>query len=149
MYWSHEDETLETYRAEQLKFLESEVQKISSDTKLLVLLTHIPPFMDSFDEPEGWANWRQVYRKQVLDLLATAKLPMLFICGHFHNNVVKDSTYQGRPLNIRVTSSAGTTIEWDGKAKLTPHEAQQVASKPVTWIISECQSCCHNLGVWV
>ena len=33
----------------------------------LVLLTHIPPFMDSFDEPEGWANWRQVYRKQILD----------------------------------------------------------------------------------
>ena len=100
----------------------------------LVLLTHIPPFMDSFDEPEGWANWRQVYRKQILDVLAASELPLLFICGHFHANVVKDATYQGRPLNIRVSSAAGTTIQWDGKDNLTPEEAQKVASKRATWV---------------
>ena len=101
----------------------------------LVLLTHIPPFMDSFDEPEGWANWRQVYRKQILDVLAASELPLLFICGHFHANVVKDDTYQGRPLNIRVSSAAGTTIQWDGKDSLTPQEAQKVASKRATWVV--------------
>lgn len=137
VYWSNEDATLEKYREEQLEFLKDEVKNIPSDAKLLVLLTHIPPFMDSFDEPEGWANWRQIYRKQILDVLAASELPLLFICGHFHNNVVKDATYQGRPLKIRVSSAAGTTIQWDGKDSLTPHEAQKVASKPVLKAFAE------------
>eukprot|EP00438_Fugacium_kawagutii_P004199 Skav215931 [mRNA] locus=scaffold226:333317:336012:+ [translate_table: standard] len=120
VYWSHADDILEKYRAEQLEFLEKEINSIPSDAKRLVLLTHIPPFMESFDEqdrPSGWANWRKDFRKEILDVLAKAKLPMLFICG--------------LPVDIRVTSSAGTTIQWDGKDTLSPHEAQQVASKPV------------------
>lgn len=115
VYWSAA-ETLEKYREEQLEFLKEEVKNIPATTKLLVLLTHIPPFMDSFDEPEGWANWRQVYRKQILDVLAASELPLLFICGHFHANVVKEASYQGRPLHIRVSSAAGTTIQWVLKA---------------------------------
>lgn len=137
VYWSKADTTLEKYREEQLEFLKDEVKNIPGGTKLLVLLTHIPPFMDSFDEPEGWANWRQVYRKQILDVLAASELPLLFICGHFHANVVKDATYQGRPLNIRVSSAAGTTIQWDGKDSLTPEEAQKVASKRVLKAFAE------------
>lgn len=136
VYWSAA-ETLEKYREEQLEFLKEEVKNIPATTKLLVLLTHIPPFMDSFDEPEGWANWRQVYRKQILDVLAASELPLLFICGHFHANVVKEASYQGRPLHIRVSSAAGTTIQWDGKDSLTPEEAQKVASKQVLKAFAE------------
>jgi len=55
-----------------------------------------------------------------------------FVCGHFHANVVKDTTYKDLPLSIRVSSAAGTTIQWDGKDALSPEEAQKVASKNVT-----------------
>lgn len=52
VYWSHADDILEKYRAEQLEFLEYEINSIPPDTKRLVLLTHIPPFMESFDEQD-------------------------------------------------------------------------------------------------
>ncbi|CAE7757939.1 CPPED1, partial [Symbiodinium pilosum] len=130
VYWST-DSFLDKHREEQLEFLKSEVGRIQSDVKRLVLLTHIPPFMDSIDEKEGWANWKQVYRRQILDLLATPKVPMLWVCGHFHANVVKDLTYQDVPLSIRVSSAAGTTMQWDGKDELSPRDAQEVASKDI------------------
>ena len=46
--------------------------------------------------------------------------------------MVKDTTYKDLPLSIRVSSAAGTTIQWDGKDALSPEEAQKVASKNVT-----------------
>ena len=127
IYWST-DASLEKYRQQQLSFLQQETENLQN-IKQLVLLTHIPPFMDSIDEQEGWANWKSIYRKQILDLLARSKLPMLWVCGHFHNNVEKDSSYQGVPLRIRVSSAAGTTMQWDGKDELPPKEASEVASK--------------------
>ena len=46
--------------------------------------------------------------------------------------MVKDTTYKDLQLSIRVSSAAGTTIQWDGKDALSPEEAQKVASKNVT-----------------
>ncbi|CAE7820227.1 CPPED1, partial [Symbiodinium necroappetens] len=113
VYWSTA-EVLDDYRAKQLEFLQAEVSNMQASIKRLVLLTHIPPFMSSVDEKEGWANWKQVYRKQILDLLSEPRVPMLWVCGHFHANVETDVTYQGVPMSIRVTSAAGTTMQWDG-----------------------------------
>ena len=135
IYWSTEA-SMETHRSQQLEFLQEEMSNIG-DVRQLVLLTHIPPFMDSVDEEEGWANWKEHYRKEVLDVLAAPKIPMLWICGHFHANVVKDSSYQGVPLSIRVTSAAGTTMQWDGKDEMTPHEAETVASKAIMKAFAE------------
>ena len=70
-------EVLDDYRAKQLEFLQAEISNMQANIKRLVLLTHIPPFMSSVDEKEGWANWKQVYRKQILDLLSEPRVPML------------------------------------------------------------------------
>ena len=138
IYWSNEA-SLDEYRSKQLDFLEGEMSRIQAlqSIKRLVLLTHIPPFMDSVDEQEGWANWKEAYRKQILDVLAGPNIPMLWVCGHFHANVEKDSDYQGVPLSIRVSSAAGTTMQWDGKDELSPKEAQEVASKEILKAFAE------------
>ncbi|CAE7212569.1 Cpped1 [Symbiodinium sp. KB8] len=136
VYWSTA-EVLDDYRAKQLEFLQAEVSNMNSNIKRLVLLTHIPPFMSSVDEKEGWANWKQVYRKQILDLLSEPRVPMLWVCGHFHANVETDVTYQGVPMSIRVTSAAGTTMQWDGLNELTSQQAETVASKDIANAFAE------------
>jgi len=136
VYWSTA-EVLDDYRAKQLEFLQAEVSNMQASIKRLVLLTHIPPFMSSVDEKEGWANWKQVYRKQILDLLSEPRVPMLWVCGHFHANVETDVTYQGVPMSIRVTSAAGTTMQWDGLNELTSQQAETVASKDIANAFAE------------
>lgn len=138
VYWSENSEILDKYRKEQFDFLESEINSlVAKRIKRLVLLTHIPPFMDTIEEEEGWANWKKEYRKKLLDLFVKVQVPMLFVCGHFHANVVKDTTYKDLELSIRVSSAAGTTIQWDGKDALSPEEAQKVASKNVMSAFAE------------
>ncbi|CAJ1359720.1 unnamed protein product [Effrenium voratum] len=87
IYWSTEA-SMETHRSQQLEFLHEEMSNIG-DVRQLVLLTHIPPFMDSVDEEEGWANWKEHYRKEVLDVLAAPKIPMP-TPGWLFNEIIRD-----------------------------------------------------------
>ena len=49
VYWSTNG-ILDQYREKQLEFLQNEMSKIHDNIRRLVLLTHIPPFMESVDE---------------------------------------------------------------------------------------------------
>ena len=84
VYWSENSEILDKYRKEQFDFLESEINSlVAKRIKRLVLLTHIPPFMDTIEEEEGWANWKKEYREELLTLFAKLQVPMLFLVRGF------------------------------------------------------------------
>lgn len=130
-------EYLEEAKHAQNTWLDVQLSRVGQDTKLLVFLCHIPPFLNSADEHEGWSNWKIADRKEVFGMI-TAKLkdlqrvvPVFWICGHFHNNVRNDCEYEGVPVRLRVSSAAGTTLHWDGYSELTPLQAECVACKNV------------------
>ena len=84
VYWSENSDILDKYRKEQFDFLESEINSlVAKRIKRLVLLTHIPPFMDTIEEEEGWANWKKEYREKLLTLFAKVQVPMLFLVRGF------------------------------------------------------------------
>jgi len=121
-------------REMQNKWLENNLAKdnfIGDDTKLIVVFTHIPPFFDHIDEPEGWGNWLKEWRTIVFDLLAKHQKTVLWVCGHFHTNVERQVEYNGIQVYIRVTSSAGSFMQWKGPGvntgELTPKIASEVA----------------------
>lgn len=122
-------------------------------TKLLVIFTHIPPYMDKMkckgteeknEDEEGWATWGCVQRLQVLKSIDEAakqlekgiRLNIVFVCGHFHTNVRKHDTDTQKDydkignIDIIVTSAAGSAMWWHNAHRigwLKPAEAAQVA----------------------
>jgi Icc-related predicted phosphoesterase len=144
------DADMEKVKADQNIYLKEQLGdgqdllKLTQDgIKRLVLLTHIPPFMDTLDEKAGWANWKESDREWILQLLdrtaSAAGVPVLWVCGHFHTNVEKAYTTTDSEGNliqndIIVTSSSGSTMWWDGangNGQLSPEQAASVATKPV------------------
>lgn len=97
----------------QDQFVASMVQGLTAnenkDVKLVIILTHIPPFMSTVLEDEGWANWRTTERTKFFDLFEPmserANFKLLFVCGHFHTNVVGD------PMNISLTSNNTISVD--------------------------------------
>mmetsp|Transcript_118296 Transcript_118296/g.264172 ORF Transcript_118296/g.264172 Transcript_118296/m.264172 type:complete len:130 (-) Transcript_118296:110-499(-) len=71
--------------------------------------------------------------------LASKRLPILWVVGHFHTNVNQDYIYEDEShgkltMSIVVTSSSGSPMWWDGAhgdGHLSAPEAQAVASKPI------------------
>lgn len=129
---------MEDDREKQLDFLERQLRKIDrARTKLVVFLTHIPPFMHDIDEGNGWANWRRVHRISFLDnvtegLKARMEEPkLLWVCGHFHANVRNKAVHNGVPMDIVVSSAAGSTLHWAVRGvpsnDLNSSDAMQVA----------------------
>lgn len=134
LYFNSDSLLNTSHKQLQSSWLDAQLEQVSSETKLLVLLTHIPPFIDDVDEPSGWSNWRKDDRKEVLDSIVSKLgkiVPVLWVCGHFHSNVQKSGLYKGVPMHIRVTSAAGTTMQWNGKASFTPAEAAAIATKDI------------------
>lgn len=144
-YWADVnslDHTAQRKKLEQNKWLLNELNNMPTATKRVVLMTHIPPFMDQAQtEAAGWANWKQRDRNWFLNLLnekvAKKHVPVLWVCGHFHTNVHKKYTVYGTENDMVVTSSAGSTMWWDGAkgpegaGSLAPDKAASVASKSV------------------
>jgi Icc-related predicted phosphoesterase len=149
-YWDHSlsapnnilDRTAQRKKIEQSKWLLHELNNMPTATKRVVLMTHIPPFMDQDKtEAAGWANWKQRDRNWFLNMLnekvAKKHVPVLWVCGHFHTNVHKKYTVYGTENDMVVTSSAGSTMWWDGAkgpegaGSLAPDKAATVASKSV------------------
>lgn len=134
LYW-FSDPSLSAAKQQQNAWLDTQLKRVSAaDTKLIVLMTHIPPFMNDAAEDEGWANWKKSDREEVLTMMANRKIPMLWLCGHFHGNVRKDGSYKGVPLHIRVSSAAGTTMQWGGRDSFTPEQAATIATKSTAGI---------------
>eukprot|EP00928_Gymnodinium_smaydae_P041449 TRINITY_DN28052_c0_g1_i1.p1 TRINITY_DN28052_c0_g1~~TRINITY_DN28052_c0_g1_i1.p1 ORF type:complete len:423 (-),score=62.61 TRINITY_DN28052_c0_g1_i1:234-1502(-) len=141
LYWTKSDnEHVASLRAEQEEFLRREMNtlKNNADTKkFLIVMTHICPFLQDIDETtsaesdEGWGHWRKEYRSPILAILTEPKIPVVFVCGHMHVNVNRKYDFNGVDVHIRVTSSAGTTMNWNGLSALGSEEASVVASKPV------------------
>lgn len=130
-YNSTQKEAAEAKTLQNSWLKETLAKNVTESTKLIVVLTHIPPFMRVPDEPSGWANWKQDDRDTVLGMLGGRGVPVLWVCGHFHANVVNDVKLDKLDMKIRVTSAAGTTMYWGNKADLSPREAQIVASKDI------------------
>jgi len=121
------------------------LNNLNGDTRLLMILTHIPPFMDTITEKAGWANWAQEARKPVMEIIAKAvkgkNIKVAFVCGHFHTNVDKETTYTSDTngkfdLHIMVSSSVTSTMWWTGQkfnvnGWLAPEHASMVAQKDV------------------
>jgi len=122
-------------------------------TRLIVVLTHIPPFLNRIDEEHGWGNWCKPGRIEMLSVFARAihdkrfaiAPKILWVCGHFHVNVesrghkfdvpVAGGRFTQRlEMDIIVSSSAGTAMWWmaaNNAGFLEPKEAEMVASIPV------------------
>jgi len=150
-YFDSSTPELQRCKEEQNSWLREQLDaRVSDSTRLLVLLTHIPPFMAEVEEEHGWSNWRVEDRKEVLDILAGSlrgrpqPASMLWVCGHFHANVASSSSYRSVPVEIRVTGAAGTTMQWGGKLHFGGREAQAVASKAIERAFSEDILGCHK-----
>jgi len=129
---------VQTARDLQTQWLESAVTDIDS-IKLIVVLTHIPPFMNEPREPHGWANWDNTAdnRISLLDRLhyKNKPIPVMWVCGHFHTNVFNANHAVHK---LRVTSAAGTTMWWNkSKGEMTPEQAAVVAGMPVNQAFCE------------
>ena len=74
--------------------------------KHIVVLSHVPPFVEDEDEPTGWATWEREPREAVLAVAAEAGAT-LWLCGHFHGNAY---TMSRGNIEIVVTSSCCSTI---------------------------------------
>lgn len=123
---------------EQNKFIAEVMESAKSDSSInsIVVLTHIPPFMESMDEPAGWANWDTAYRSTVMESLAKAGKPITFVCGHFHATVFNSISYaptEGEKVEVQVlvTTAAATTLHWGGLSTLSPTKAKEAAAQPI------------------
>lgn len=109
----------------------------------VVLITHIPPFLNDASEETGWANWPRAVREQVLSMTQGGGeggqggpprlAPSLVINGHVHANVVSERTTAfGAPLEVVTSSSVGCPIRFNGSAarELPPALARAVAAQP-------------------
>ena len=91
----------------------------------VVLLSHVPPFLVSADEPTGWANWPSDTRARLLAAMQAKRVPpSLIVNGHFHANVegVHTAAFGPTDLEVVTTSAVGCAIRWNGTtAASMPH----------------------------
>lgn len=112
----------------QTEWLQERLTNLAEETvNVIVVLTHIPPFMNDKTEAVGWANWDLDHRNEVLGMLEQTGKKVVFVCGHFHASVFKTvGNFQ-----ILTMTAAGTTLRWDGDSTLAPAHASDVASMDI------------------
>lgn len=118
-------------REEQDRWLERLVNDAAGKATHIVALSHVPPFIESFDEDEGWSNWPKKHRTRVFEILRSAGVS-LWLCGHYHSNA--DTNAEG--VEVVTSSSCGGVINWIGPASevataAVPDFAKLVATPPV------------------
>ena len=89
----------------------------------MVLLSHVPPFLVTADEPTGWANWPLDVRRRLLTATQAKRVPpSLIVNGHFHANVegVRSSAFGTTDLEVVTTSAVGCAIRWNGTSTAAP-----------------------------
>mmetsp|Transcript_10769 Transcript_10769/g.14983 ORF Transcript_10769/g.14983 Transcript_10769/m.14983 type:complete len:381 (-) Transcript_10769:2-1144(-) len=71
-----------------------------------LVFAHIPPFINTPNEPDGYFNWTKSTRRKVLSRMKKAAVCTMF-CGHYHRNA------GGRDgaLEVVVTSALGCALK--------------------------------------
>jgi len=93
-------------------WLEQVVSTASSKAQHIVVLSHVPPFVETMHEAQGWSNWPVKHRSRVFDIFAERAIT-LWLCGHYHANV---ETADGG-TEIVVSASCGGVINWTKPAR--------------------------------
>lgn len=70
-----------------------------------IVFAHIPPFIYSPDEPDGYFNWDSKTRSRVLAAMKDAGVRAMF-CGHYHRN----AGGKDEDLEVIVTSAVGCQL---------------------------------------
>lgn len=124
LYFNASEPGVAARAEEQTQWLSQQLDDaVSRGVAGVVLLSHVPPFLVSADEPSGWANWPLDVRRRLLTA-TQAKLvpPSLIINGHFHANVegVHSSAFGTTDLEVVTTSAIGCAIRWNGTSAAAP-----------------------------
>lgn len=117
-------------REEQDLWLE-EVLAEAGKAKQIIIMSHVPPFVSSLDEAQGWSNWEVEPRNRIFDAVQKAGAS-LWMCGHYHANL----ELVVRGVEIVVTGACGGVINWTRSAgevatQPRPNFATSVGSPPV------------------
>lgn len=104
-----DSEHTENLRKKQDKWIARELADAARSGKAVhvVVLSHVPPFVGSVDEAQGWANWELEPRRRILAAAQEAGVK-LWLCGHYHGN----SEIHVGGLQIVITASCATNINW-------------------------------------
>lgn len=78
-----------------------------------LVFSHIPPFIQTADEPNGYFNLDQETRASLLSRMQAGGVKAWF-CGHYHRNSVG---FAGT-LQVIVSSATGTTLQPSGEDPL-------------------------------
>mmetsp|Transcript_1857 Transcript_1857/g.5468 ORF Transcript_1857/g.5468 Transcript_1857/m.5468 type:complete len:384 (-) Transcript_1857:390-1541(-) len=78
-----------------------------------IILSHIPPFIESPDEEDGYFNLETLRRRQLLRRVKRARVSSWF-CGHYHRN----AGGMDGPLEVVVSSAVGCILKPNGKDPL-------------------------------
>lgn len=104
----YKDGTLvEDLKKEQDRWLDEQL-KLATTAKHAVVFLHIPLFLKSVDEDEGYFNLSKKDREEILKKLKEAGVKYVF-AGHYHRN---DGGFDG-DLEMVVTSAIGFPLGED------------------------------------
>ncbi|MPC75980.1 Serine/threonine-protein phosphatase CPPED1 [Portunus trituberculatus] len=107
-FWQDRRE-VETLARAQDEWLEAQLLYIEQHKpRHSIILQHIPPFIDTIDEPSQYFNLPSYIRQEMLDRFITAGVRYVF-CGHYHRNA--GGVYNG--LEVIVTSAVGAQLGTD------------------------------------
>lgn len=95
-------------RKDQDTWIEAQFEALKKrKPKHAVVLSHVPPFIEEPDEPQGWANWETEPRARIVKLAKEAGV-RLWLCGHYHGNA---DAYDD-DLEVVTCASVGSNINW-------------------------------------
>ena len=75
----------------------------------MVLFSHIMPFIESPDEPDGYFNLAAGPRRHLLDMAKGGRVSKWF-CGHYHRNA---GGWDGDDLEVVITAAVGANLTTD------------------------------------
>jgi len=107
-------------------FIKKTFQTAKNKSRPVVMLTHIPPFVSSVDEEDGYYNLPKTKRKEILDL-CEANGTIIWLAGHTHttgqrnygaitilNGETTSANFDDRPLGFRLlTIFSDKSFEWE------------------------------------
>lgn len=90
------------------------LEELQKDNKLrhAFISTHIPPFINSFDEPDAYFNISKNVREKLL-LRAVNSGVKAWFCGHYHRNAGGFYNKSDKKLEVIVSAAVGGNAETD------------------------------------
>jgi hypothetical protein len=99
-----------SYATEQDKWLARELSESKRSANYAVMFSHVPPFVSTPDEDDGWANIPSKQRQRLLQRAKKAGVKAWF-CGHYHQN----AGGWDEELEVVVTAAVGTVFDSQGR----------------------------------